>query len=40
MGILAQVAVALDELVQSVAGPSASPLLLDRPPTRLLSQLC
>ncbi len=40
MGILAQVAVALDELVQSVAGPSAGPLLLDRPPTRLLSQLC
>jgi len=40
MGILNQVAGALDQLVQAVAGPSADPLLLDRPPTRLLSQQC
>jgi transposase len=40
MGILNQVAGALDQLVQTVAGPTADPLLLDRPPTRLLSQSC
>jgi hypothetical protein len=40
MGILNQVAGALDQLVQAVVGPSAAPLLLDRPPTRLLSQQC
>jgi transposase len=40
MGILNQVAGALDQLVQAVAGPCADPLLLDRPPTRLLSQQC
>ena len=40
MGILEQVAVALEELVQGVAGPIPSPLLLDSRPTRLLSRLC
>lgn len=40
MGILEQVALALDQLVQTVAGPSPSPLLLDSHPIRLLPQLC
>jgi len=40
VGILEQVAVALDQLVQRVAGPNSAPLLLDSLPTRLLSQQC
>ena len=40
MGILEQVAVALEQLVQNVAGPIPSPLLLDSRPTRLLPQQC
>jgi hypothetical protein len=40
LGILEQVAVALEQLVQSVAGPIPSPLLLDSRPTRLLPQQC
>ena len=40
MGILEQVAVALDELVQTVAGPSAGPLLFDKAPVRQLPLQC
>lgn len=38
VGILEQVALALEQLVQSVAGPSPSPLLLDSRPTQLSPQ--
>lgn len=40
VGILEQVALALEQLVQSVAGPSPSPLLLDSRPTQLSPQQC
>lgn len=40
VGILAQVAVALEQLVQDVAGPIPSPLLLGSHPTGLLPQQC
>lgn len=40
VGILEQVPLALEQLVQNVAGPIPSPLLLDSRPTRLLPQQC